>query len=179
MIFLKNKDLYTIYSIHLMKGCILLSNNYQIKKTIFVIIVIFLLSINLFSNLNNSKAIVVQCEKNPIDFNSAHYVAQRKLLQFDKKDYDIISTEKVFNNEGRILFYVFHLMPNGYIVVTADRNLPPIIAYSFFSSFKDKKSEKSELKELLIADIELRLKNIPSLPDSLIQKREDSWNKLL
>lgn len=157
----------------------LMSKNYKIKKSIVSIIVIFLISVSLFSNMYAARALFVQVEENQIDVISANNVANKKLIQLGRTNYVITNTDEVCNAEGKILFYVFHLMPQGYIVISAYRNLPPVIAYSFYSSFEDQILENSILKDILIADIELRLANIPRLPDELIERRTDYWNKFL
>lgn len=153
--------------------------NYKIKKSIVLIIAIFLISVSLFSNMYDARALFAQVEENQIDVISANNVANKKLLQLGKTNYVITNTDEVCNAEGKILFYVFHLMPQGYIVISAYRNLPPVIAYSFYSSFEDQILENNILKDILIADIELRLANIPRLPDELIERRTDYWNKSL
>lgn len=156
-----------------------MTENYKTKKSLASIIVIFLLSVSLFSNICDARALFFQAEEDQIDIISANNVANKKLIQLGRTNYVITDTDEVCNTEGKILFYVFHLMPQGYIVISAYRNLPPVIAYSFYSSFEDQISENSILKDLLIADIELRLANIPKLPDELIERRTDHWNKFL
>ncbi len=156
-----------------------MTENYKTKKSLALIIVIFLLSVSLFSNIYDVRALFFQVEEDQIDIFSANNVANKKLIQLGRTNYVITNTDEVCNTEGKILFYVFHLMPQGYIIISAYRNLPPVIAYSFYSSFEDEISENSILKDIIIADIELRLANIPRLPDELIERRTDYWNKFL
>jgi hypothetical protein len=156
-----------------------MTKNYKLKKSITLITVIFLISINLLSNVYNASVLFVQAEENQIDIFSANNVANKKLIQLGRTNYAIANMDEICNNYGKILFYVFHLQPQGYIVISAYRNLPPVIAYSFYSSFEDQMSENNILKDILIADIELRLDNIPRLPDEIIESRIDCWNKLL
>jgi len=39
------------------------------------------------------------------------------------------------NQAGLTLAYVFHLSPSGFIAVSADTDLPPVIGYSFLNNF--------------------------------------------
>ena len=69
-------------------------------------------------------------------------------------------------------------MPEGYIVTAADDNLPPVIAYSFTSSFYDEESGDL-LLEMLKTDIQFRLGNISDLPEEMILSRQAAWENLL
>ena len=81
--------------------------NYKIKKSIVSIIVIFLISVSLFSNMYDARALFAQVEENQIDVISANNVANKKLIQLGRTNYVITNTDEVCNAEGKILFYVF------------------------------------------------------------------------
>ncbi len=59
------------------------------------------------------------------------------------------------SSPDRVLAYVYELIPAGYAVVSADTDLPPVLAYSFENSFGA--ADDGLLAELLTADIPLRL----------------------
>lgn len=65
---------------------------------------------------------------------------------------------RIIMREDQALAYVFQLRPQGYFVVSADDELPPVLAYSFTSSFGAEDSDL--LAELLREDISLRLQQM-------------------
>jgi hypothetical protein len=115
-----------------------------------------------------------------VDFSTCRKVAHNKLVQLGKTlDFSIEKAEKIIDeSNGSSLFFVFELAPQGYIVATCETNLPPIIAYSFTSKFKHDESGNVLLK-MLKADIQLRLQNIPNVPEQILTERNESWSELL
>lgn len=77
------------------------------------------------------------------------------------------------------LFFVFELVPSGYIIVTSNKMLPPVIAYSFKSNFINDDNIQNPLKEMLIADIESRMLSIDIISEETIEKRKQEWDNLL
>ncbi len=120
-------------------------------------------------------------QQHQIGMMSASKVANTKLSQLEKSDdFSINTTTEIFRNNGNeILFYVFDLQPQGYIVVSSDSNLPPVIAYSFTDNFWSDIPEDNILLQMLIADVEFRFENIENLPENIIEDRNLLWDKLL
>ena len=114
-----------------------------------------------------------------IGMEPAHKVAQEKLRELGKTDYILESSFKVQNDKNILLYYVFNLHPQGYLVVSDSYDLPPVIAYSFTSNFQTDSSDPNILQEMISLDLTLRLTNIPQLPTSLIEKRHQTWDALL
>ncbi|MCD4744817.1 MAG: thiol protease/hemagglutinin PrtT [Bacteroidales bacterium] len=135
------------------------------------IVLIIMLSVFTYSTGNTK----------PIDFKSAKKVAEIKLIQSDKaENYSIRENANIFkNNKELILFYIFELAPNGYIVVSADTDIPPVIAYSFTNNYYTQNSDNNILVQLLRADIQLRLDNLCKLPQEIIKNRNLSWENYL
>ncbi len=90
----------------------------------------------------------------------------------------VYKLEKIQDNQT-LLAYVYHLNPEGYVVVSADNDLPPVIAYSFNSNFSDNAQQRNDLKYLIHIDIKNRLKNIASVSRSIIQDRHEKWESLI
>ena len=116
-----------------------------------------------------------------IGIKSATKVANMKLCQLEKTDDFYVGNliESYRSNENITLFYVFDLQPKGYIVVSADFNLPPVIAYSFTDNFHSDFSRDNVLLKMLRADIGLRLENIEELPENIIKNRNSLWSEFL
>jgi hypothetical protein len=122
----------------------------------------------------------VQPDQYIVGVESASHVASMKLLQLEKSnEFAITSSIEITNDAGTLSYYVFLLQPIGYIVVSPDVRLPPVIAYSFTTDFHSDDSEGNVLLELLRADIHLRLSNIDHVSDHIIEQRNTLWNSLL
>jgi hypothetical protein len=113
---------------------------------------------------------------NPIDYNSAFIVACTKLKDSEKTTYSILTSYEIFDDLGKILCYIFDLNPFGYIVVSAYKALPPVIAYSFTSSFY---KEGAILYDLIKADIKSRVTYVLEISEKIKEENMDLWNYYL
>ncbi|GAG04431.1 unnamed protein product, partial [marine sediment metagenome] len=156
--------------------------NLREKSMAFGIIVLFL-GAGVVSGINGNETFGAGFDQKQqqIGIKSATKVANMKLSQLGKTDDFSVgsSIEACRNCEDIILFYVFDLQPQGYIVVSADSNLPPVIAYSFTDNSQSDVSKDNILRQMLKADIGLRLENIENLPENIIKSRNLLWNEFL
>ena len=155
--------------------------NLLLKSIAFVIIVLFLTSgivLGINSNVTFGEGFDQQQQ---IEIDSAIKVANMKLSFLKKSnDFSIGTLNVIYKDNGNVvLFYIFDLQPKGYIVVSADSDLPPVIAYSFTDNFWSDICEENILLQMLRADIELRLESIENLPDDIIESRNLLWDKFL
>ena len=137
-----------------------------IKKILsLLMILIFSISLNLNADSVNK--------------NLAKQIAKSKLVQLSKDSQFSIKTplKSKRNSRNIQLFYVINLSPQGYIIVSGDTDLPPVIAYSFTNNYFDKNDKSNILEQLLTVDIELRLKNISKIPENLIDERNKLWEE--
>jgi peptidase C10-like protein/Spi protease inhibitor len=156
--------------------------NLREKSMAFGIIVLFL-GAGVVSGINGNETFGAEFDQKQqqIGIKSATKVANIKLSQLGKTDDFSVgsSIESYLSCENIILFYVFDLQPQGYIVVSADSNLPPVIAYSFTDNFQSDVSKDNILLQMLKADIELRLENVEKLPENIIKSRNVVWSEFL
>jgi len=110
-----------------------------------------------------------------ITIDIATTVAIAKLQELHKPDFKIVDITKITNEKGKQLFYVFNLNPQGYLIASGSYNLPPIIAYSFTSSFQGN-TGTNPLFDLLFADVTLRLQTIQDLPEETLDVRHKQWD---
>jgi hypothetical protein len=117
----------------------------------------------------------------PVEIQEAQMIVSGKIHSLDKsQQYSVCSNGLAYSDESGItLFYLFRLEPKGYMVITADDHLPPVLAYSFMDDFPEINSDKNPLLSLIRRDISLRLKNVDKLPSSVILDRKEEWNQLL
>ena len=90
-----------------------------------------------------------------------------------------ISRALQLSEDGRPLLTVFELEPFGFVVVSGDTDLPPVIAYSFDAGLPDRQPEEDLLFDLLRADLRLRLEGVPELPGAVVAEHQDAWRRLL
>jgi len=74
-----------------------------------------------------------------------------------------------------IYFYAAELNPVGYMIIAADDDLPPVIAYSF----QDNIDNEGKLFDILKHDISGRLTNIKITPEKAIKSRKKQWDDLI
>lgn len=110
----------------------------------------------------------------PIDASFAKKIAQVKAETISRLGYQ---TCEITSGSSRIigieqpLAYVFQLDPTGFVVVSADDRLVPVIAYSAISDWSD----ESILTEILAADLTTRLKALELLDRSRIEYYRRQW----
>jgi hypothetical protein len=78
---------------------------------------------------------------------------------------------------SQILAFVFELQPHGFIVVSANSSLPPVIAYSFESNFGDLTPD-NPLYSMLLADLNKRLM-FADINTPYAEKNQLLWEALL
>ncbi|MBN1339286.1 MAG: C10 family peptidase [Bacteroidales bacterium] len=115
-----------------------------------------------------------------VSLTMAKTVAENTLLRYDNQGrFEIDGSKSIEGSDSQTLFFLFHLSPAGYIVVSGNTDLPPVIAYSFSSSFYGEDSPANLLEEILISDLKQRLTHLQALPEHIIKQRHAGWNHLL
>lgn len=118
----------------------------------------------------------------PIDEQIAKQAAVSKIkLLGQAGNCNIVSPPEVFSyqsGEG-VLFYIFQIEPLGYIIVSGDMTLPPVIAYSFTNSHSTNDSEVNPLVGLVSKDLANRLVNADKIGLKTKDKINTQWNILL
>lgn len=81
---------------------------------------------------------------------------------------------------SRLLAYVYDIVPQGYVVVASDTQLPPIIAYSPTSAFPWEDSAANVLLPMLRSDLSLRFDALEQglIPQEQRTMRQQEWEAL-
>ena len=90
----------------------------------------------------------------------------------------VAQTRTIRGDEGQILAYISELEPEGYIIISADTNIRPVIGYSFTGKFPFLDSGDNALLHLVKWDMEARLKsfgNPSQVRKSLINTNVLKW----
>ena len=94
-------------------------------------------------------------------------------------NYQLKGIHNLKNKEGEMLAYRFDLQPQGYLVLTADQSLPPVIAYSFTGNFSIADHQANPLEDMLIQDIKARLAHLPVMEHKTKEDNRYQWNSLI
>jgi len=148
--------------------------DYQIKRIVVLLIAIGFFGIGFLPVISTSN--ISYYQKNTlIELEYAKKVAETKIILSGLSDYFILEKIEIKKIDDPLM-YVFLLYPQGYIIVTANSKLPPIIAYSFENEFGEI-SRENILLQLLKADISSRIDNIGLISENIIKDRNDQWQK--
>jgi len=109
----------------------------------------------------------------PVDLPAARTVAENFVIQNNLQlkisdSFDNIRTDK------QELAYIFNCTPQGYIAVSADDELVPVIAYSESGAIDN----QSPMVSLIRQDLAMRLANLVSQKKEQKIKQQEEWNRL-
>jgi hypothetical protein len=85
----------------------------------------------------------------------------------------------LLNEQGHTLAYVMVLEPKGYIVVSPDTDIRPVIAYSMDNEFPFEETPDNVLLHLVVWDMENRLNALPLLSEEHKGKNRLLWEQYL
>ena len=134
----------------------------------------------------------------PIDLDSALTVGETHLEAVDKEiakkaqvkslegksliskpDYSMIGTRELKDEDGTLLGYILDLAPEGFIFISPDTDIEPVIAYSYSGKFSLEDTSDNTLLYLLREDLNKRLYAISALPQNLKHKNNNLWQDYL
>jgi hypothetical protein len=116
----------------------------------------------------------------PVDGKTALIIAKGKLSEIDhNKKFTVLNQYEIKNDQNYTSFFIFTLKPTGFIIITADDDLPPVISYSIENEIGEIDAEKNPLLSLLLYDIQLRLNAIALLPAKFLVERHQLWKDYL
>lgn len=153
-----------------------MSESHYIQKISILVVSGLFLGANLIPLMNGTE--ITTNNDTEITSDIAARVAVAKLQELNKQDFTILAITKITDEKGNQLFYACDLNPQGYIIVTGSYDLPPIIAYSFTSTFQGI-AEVNPLFDLLSADMTLRLQTIQNLPQETLDTRHNQWDSYI
>ncbi|MBN1280471.1 MAG: C10 family peptidase [Candidatus Thermoplasmatota archaeon] len=143
-------------------------------------ILISLLLMTTLSGISNSSTqpTITIDASSVVDHDTARTVAHAHVNALQKTEYVTTDIHDITNDQGNPICYLVTLHPTGYIVVSASFDLPPVITYSFTSSFQGR-DDTNPLYTLLVADLTLRLTTLNTLPQTVRAERRLYWQSLL
>jgi hypothetical protein len=127
----------------------------------------------------------------PVSENTALHVAENFLTSHQLKpdvpklkgtasiaDFSVNKTD-VITQDNTLLAYVLHLAPEGYIVVSPDTDIHPIIAYSYEGNFQMTESSENVIQNLVKWDMTSRIKHLAEFSDERKTINNQHWEDFL
>ncbi len=112
-------------------------------------------------------------------YEDALQVAKLKLQIQEKENYTIIDVYEMGDESGSSLAYIFHLIPTGFIAVSADTDIPPVIGYSFMNNFITEDLWQNIGFQYLRGDMQLRLAALPLTAEEVKETNRTKWRNYL
>jgi hypothetical protein len=102
----------------------------------------------------------------------------RYFLESRSADHRIVARSELRGSDGAVHLHVFELDPSGFILVTTDTELPPVLGYSLRNGFPPEGATLGRIASFVVADVELRLSQVPRLPAERRRARRNQWHRL-
>jgi len=83
------------------------------------------------------------------------------------------------DDRGKVLGYEYSLSPAGYLVLSADQSLPPVIAYSFSSAYSVEEESSNPLREMLVMDLGIRVEHLELVTEDEKERNRSRWAAIL
>lgn len=116
----------------------------------------------------------------PITMSDAENAASFHLVVKGKtEDYSVKDIYTFENDESDTLAYIANLLPYGFIAVSVDTDIRPIITYSFKCNFPYDDDENNILYHMLMSDMELRLQAIFDTTLTFVESNNILWDVYL
>ncbi len=145
------------------------------KSIITLKTAILLLFLVFYSNISPAQELPIIKVAKAFMFSSFNVELQQSKL-------DTNYTE-IANNQGVVLAYVFPVLPKGYIVVSSNKGISPIIAFSTESNFNFVSSNENVLLDMLKKDLSARIsylnQSLLSGNNQIVIQNQQKWNSLI
>ncbi|HHE38106.1 MAG TPA: T9SS type A sorting domain-containing protein [Candidatus Cloacimonetes bacterium] len=114
-----------------------------------------------------------------VGYEQAQQVAEHHLIIHKKTDLGIADFFEMKDENGKTLSYIFQLNPKGFIAVSSNTDIYPVIGYSFLNNFSDLDIPQNTGYQYLKQDMKLRLEAIPLTDENLKQSNRILWEQYL
>lgn len=132
------------------------------RKTLAISLFAMLLCMNLYAQ---------QVGKNLAETISENFIS------YHQKNHQLSTIEGLDGESGR-LAWIAQLSPKGFILISASKDLRPVLAYSFESNWNTAGENGRIFQTLITSDIERRLSNVSATTKEM-QSIRGEWEKLL
>ncbi len=147
-------------------------SRYFVKKIILISSFAFISAAGLYAaevSLSDVNRVAEVCMKVGEEVRSSSLALPP--VYYSVKDIGLLTREE----QGSILAYIVELKPKGFIVVSCDDNIEPVIAYSFSGDFSFSEGNENILFHMIKKDVGNRIKAIPLLSDKIKKNNKQLW----
>jgi hypothetical protein len=92
------------------------------------------------------------------------------------EEFTAAGLKEIRGDDGTVLAFITELEPRGFIAVSADTDITPIVAYSFNCSFPASNDKKNPLYRMLKEDMKLRAKALAKYQHLKKAENNGLWN---
>ena len=114
-----------------------------------------------------------------VSYEEANKTAAMKLQISDQKEHVMSNVNEMVDEHGKILAYIFDLLPIGFIATSTDTDITPIIAYSFHNDFSMEKSNFNHGYMFIEEGMKLQKEALEFTSNEVKNKNNEMWNKYL
>lgn len=115
----------------------------------------------------------------PVNDQTAQTLATMHLRAHGKTEMIITDTYPIPGVNNAVVAYVFMLSPSGYVIVSADTDVIPVVGYSFQNSFDAENTQMNPGFLYVQGDMQSRLDAIPYTDTALLESNNGAWNRYL
>jgi len=107
----------------------------------------------------------------------ANYPFLSQKSGYSEKEYSILGIKTLKDANGKILAYVLDLSPEGYIVISPDTDIRPVIAYSFTGKCVLKDTPQNIFLHLVTRSMKNALAVLTKIPPKLKEQNHLLWDQ--
>ncbi len=96
-------------------------------------------------------------------------------ISLKKNSVDGITTD----SESKDLGYVVSLAPTGFLILSSDTDMEPVIAYSYRNNWSADTSKANHFYQWLVSDLKARMESLDQLPEKIRLKNNEKWQTYL
>ncbi|MBN2406521.1 MAG: C10 family peptidase [Elusimicrobia bacterium] len=145
------------------------------RKSIYSLIYIFLV----FSSGYCDKVTLKEVNKVADLQSRMGYAHDLRAGAFSPSRYSVEKITALRDESGTDIAYVALLSPRGFVVVSPDDSITPVIAYSFRSGFDFEESPDNVLLAMVKKDMTGRLRAIPLVSEDFRANNRDLWDRYM
>ena len=114
-----------------------------------------------------------------VTMNEAQQVAQLKLQIAARNGHQIVESQVISNEAGLEIAYLFTLSPEGFILVSTDSDINPMIGYSFENEFITTVSDRNVALHMISHDQTNRHEVLDQISNEMRSNNNNIWNAYL
>ena len=77
------------------------------------------------------------------------------------------------------LGYIVNLTPKGFLILSPDTDMEPVIAYSYRNNWSSDTSKANHFYQWLVSDLKARMESLDQLPEKIRLKNNEKWQTYL